>query len=100
MYEWQEINPDKRSTWLTEGLHAEFETYIRLGSREAKAEKVEAADVIFQDLQPRCQQRTAMRGCDNFKPQCITRQHETDDRYLQRSCEQVGTTNENPLCKR
>ncbi len=35
---WQSITPDKRHTWLTEGHHAEFESFIPLGSREAKAE--------------------------------------------------------------
>ena len=45
--EWKRITPDKRQTWLTEGLHAEFETFTPLGSREAKAGKGEAADVIF-----------------------------------------------------
>ncbi len=45
--EWQPITPDKRHTWLTEGLHAEFETFMPLGSREAKAAKGEAVDVIF-----------------------------------------------------
>ncbi|MXY95511.1 MAG: DEAD/DEAH box helicase [Caldilineaceae bacterium SB0670_bin_27] len=45
--EWTRITPDKRHTWLTEGLHAEFETFIPLGSREAKAEKGEAVDVLF-----------------------------------------------------
>ena len=45
--EWTRITPDKRHTWLTEGLHAEFETFFPLGSREAKAAKGEAADVIF-----------------------------------------------------
>ncbi len=45
--EWQTIMPDKRHTWLTEGLHAEFETFMPLGSREAKAAKGETVDVIF-----------------------------------------------------
>ena len=45
--EWQNILPDKRYTWLTEGLHEEFETYIPLGTREAKAVKGEVDDVIF-----------------------------------------------------
>ena len=44
---WKRITPDKRHTWLTEGLHAEFETYIPLGSREAKAVSGEAVDVLF-----------------------------------------------------
>ena len=45
--EWKRISPDKRHTWLTEGLHAEFETFMPLGSREAKATKGESVDVIF-----------------------------------------------------
>ena len=45
--EWKAITPDKRQTWLTEGLHAEYETFIPLGSREAKATKGPAVDVIF-----------------------------------------------------
>ena len=45
--DWTRITPDKRHTWLTEGLHAEFETFMPLGSREAKAGKGEAVDVLF-----------------------------------------------------
>ena len=45
--EWKTITPDKRHTWLTEGLHAEFETFMPLGSREAKAGKGEVLDVMF-----------------------------------------------------
>ena len=45
--EWKAIRPDKRYTWLTEGLHAEFETFIPLGTKEAKAGKGEAVDVLF-----------------------------------------------------
>ena len=44
---WQPIQPDTRHTWLTEGLHAEFETFIPIGTQEAKAVKGEAVDVIF-----------------------------------------------------
>ena len=44
--EWKAITPDTRHTWLTEGLHAEFETFMLLGSRETKAAKGEAVDVI------------------------------------------------------
>ena len=46
--DWQPIQPDTRYTWLTEGLHTEFETFIPMGTKEAKASKSEAADVIFQ----------------------------------------------------
>ncbi len=46
--DWQTIQPDTRYTWLTEGLHAEFETFIPIGTKEAKAAKSESVDVIFQ----------------------------------------------------
>ena len=46
--EWKLIKPDRRYTWLTEGLHSEFETFIPLGTKETKAEKCEAEGVIFQ----------------------------------------------------
>ena len=45
--EWQSIRPDQRYTWLTEGLRAEFETFIPMGTKEAKAARGEAVDVIF-----------------------------------------------------
>ena len=45
--EWQPITPDRRYTWMTEGLHAEFETFIPMGTKEAKAEKSKAVEVIF-----------------------------------------------------
>ena len=45
--EWKPIKPDQRYTWLTEGLHAEFETFIPIGTQEAKAEQSEGRDVIF-----------------------------------------------------
>ena len=45
--EWKPITPDRRYTWLTEGLHPEFETFIPIGTKEAKAEKGKGRDVIF-----------------------------------------------------
>ena len=39
---------DAKHTWLTEGLHAEFETFIPMGTPEAKRTKGKAVDVIFQ----------------------------------------------------
>ena len=45
--EWQAIQPDVRYTWLTEGLHAEFDTFMPMGTKEAKAAKGTAANVIF-----------------------------------------------------
>ena len=45
--EWQKIQPDKRYTWLTEGLHEEFETFMPMGTMEAKLAEDEVDDVIF-----------------------------------------------------
>ncbi|MDE0009682.1 MAG: N-6 DNA methylase [Candidatus Poribacteria bacterium] len=41
------MNIDAKHTWLTEGLHAEFDTFIPIGTKEAKAVKGETTDVIF-----------------------------------------------------
>ena len=43
--EWKPITPDNRYTWLTEGFHDEFETYMPIGSKEVKAGK--GSDAIF-----------------------------------------------------
>ena len=45
--EWQNIQPDARYTWLTEGLHPEFDTFIPMGSKAAKMGTDEAVNVIF-----------------------------------------------------
>ena len=45
--EWKSITPDHRYTWLTEGLHAEFETFIPIGSKVTKAAKDEDGKAIF-----------------------------------------------------
>ena len=45
--EWQTLQPDPRHTWLTEGLHAEFDTFIPMGTKEQKAIRGIAKNVIF-----------------------------------------------------
>ena len=45
--DWSRITPDSRHTWLTQGLSAEFETLIPMGTRESKRKSGEAFDVIF-----------------------------------------------------
>ena len=45
--DWQQIVPDSRYTWLTEGMHVEFDTFIPMGTKAAKAKKSTATDVIF-----------------------------------------------------
>ncbi len=45
--DWKPITPDKQFTWLTEGQHAEFETFLPMGSKEEKAKRGEAEGVVF-----------------------------------------------------
>ena len=47
--DWERITPDNRHTWLTEGLHAEFDTFIPMGTKEAKAVKGAAMGVVFKN---------------------------------------------------
>ena len=51
--EWQNLQPDARHTWLTEGLHTEFDTFMPMGSKEAKAVKGAPVGCDFQNLQQR-----------------------------------------------
>ena len=45
--EWQELQPNAKHIWLTEGLRPEFHTFIPIGTKEAKATKGSAQGVIF-----------------------------------------------------
>ena len=45
--EWKPITPDKRHTWFTEGLREEFETYVSMGNKAAKAGRSGVEDTIF-----------------------------------------------------
>ena len=44
---WESIQPDDRHTWLTTGLRAEFNDFIPMETKAAKAQKGEASDVVF-----------------------------------------------------
>ena len=44
---WDSIQPDARHTWLTEGLREDFETFLPMGTKQAKAKKGEVSGVIF-----------------------------------------------------
>ncbi|RKU33108.1 DNA helicase [Candidatus Poribacteria bacterium] len=46
--DWQQITPNSRYTWLTEGLHAEFDTFIPMGTKEVKTGKLETIGVLFE----------------------------------------------------
>ena len=45
--EWRLVTPDKCYTWLTEGLHTEFDAFIPMGTKEAKSVKGIGTDVIY-----------------------------------------------------
>ena len=45
---WQEIHPDGKHTWLTEGLQEEFEDLIPLGTKAGKKAREAQANTIFQ----------------------------------------------------
>ena len=45
--QWKELTPDKNHTWLTEGLHSEFETFIPMGTQKAKRARGDIEDVVF-----------------------------------------------------
>ena len=44
---WQTLQPKTQYTWLTEGLHAEFDTFIPMGTKQTKAAKGTPIDAIF-----------------------------------------------------
>ncbi len=45
--EWKRVAPDNRNSWLTEGIHPEFETFIAIGTKDARAAKCEDGEAIF-----------------------------------------------------
>ena len=44
---WRELTPDKRHTWLTEGLHTDFDTFIPMGNKTAKASVGDVEGTLF-----------------------------------------------------
>ncbi|HEV7743728.1 MAG TPA: type ISP restriction/modification enzyme [Pyrinomonadaceae bacterium] len=44
---WTAIEPDEKNTWLTEGLHDEFDVFIPVGSKETKASSELGSGAIF-----------------------------------------------------
>ena len=40
---WQEITPDAKHTWLTDGLEDEFDTFIPIGNKETKDDSQDSA---------------------------------------------------------
>ena len=46
---WQELLPDDKYTWLTEGMRSEFSTFLPIGTKEAKAEPMPDVHAIFKN---------------------------------------------------
>lgn len=50
---WREVQPDEKHTWLTKGLHDDFDTFIPMGTKEVKEGKGTAdttENVIFKNF--------------------------------------------------
>ena len=45
--EWREITPDKNHLWLTEGMSADFETFMPMGTKKAKASNAVDVEALF-----------------------------------------------------
>jgi predicted helicase len=46
--QWRELTPDSKNTWLTGETDAEYEWFIPIGSKKAKADATSSLPVIFQ----------------------------------------------------
>ena len=44
---WEDVIPDRNYTWLTKGLEGDFDTFVPIGTKEAKA-GIAGADAIFE----------------------------------------------------
>jgi len=45
--EWQILQPDEDSTWITEGAHLEFRTFVPLGTKETKSKGATETTTLF-----------------------------------------------------
>jgi predicted helicase len=46
--DWQEIKPDKKYVWLTNGMEDEFSKFISIGNKDSRSQKSDSVDSIFQ----------------------------------------------------
>ena len=47
--EWQKLQSDAKHNWLTEGMQDEFESFVPLGSKDAKAIQQVNSEVVFKN---------------------------------------------------
>src|SRR5450755_365265 len=45
--EWKKLEPDKKYSWLTEGMHPEFTDFLSMGKKEAKASQTIEVESLF-----------------------------------------------------
>ncbi|HEU5383264.1 MAG TPA: type ISP restriction/modification enzyme [Ktedonobacteraceae bacterium] len=45
--DWLQLKPDAKYTWITEGLHPEFATYLAMGDKVAKSVRNDQARTLF-----------------------------------------------------
>ncbi len=45
--EWQELDPDERYNWLSEGIYPEFNSFLSIGNKETKVSKENNVNAIF-----------------------------------------------------
>lgn len=45
--EWATLQPDKDFTWITEGMHPEFRSFLPLGAKETKSKRAAEPTTIF-----------------------------------------------------
>jgi predicted helicase len=82
--EWQEIEPDKNHTWLTEGLQNEFETFLPMGSKAAKAGDEEAVFANYGRGVATCRDAWAYNFSRDELAQNIRRMIQTYDDHVAR----------------
>jgi predicted helicase len=46
--DWEEIQPNKKYVWLTNGMEDEFSGFISIGNKDSRSRKDDSVDSIFQ----------------------------------------------------
>ncbi|MFN8476160.1 MAG: type ISP restriction/modification enzyme [Anaerolineae bacterium] len=46
---WRDLTPDAKQTWLTEGMQADYDDFLPIGTKETKALRGPDAEAIFKD---------------------------------------------------
>ena len=50
--EWRQLQPDEKHTWLTDGLHTEFYSFLPIGSKNVKVENGSYGNATFKMYYP------------------------------------------------